>query len=70
MGNGGTNTGSIMKMNSEKNENSDCIDLHINIPCELANRVRGYAKKNGTCVENVLIEALDAFIRSGKNLEP
>jgi len=55
-----------MSNTPEKNENSDCIDLHISIPCELADRVRGFAEKNGTSVTNVLIEALDAFIRSRK----
>lgn len=53
-----------MSTNSEKNDSNDCIDLHISIPCELAKRVHGYAEKNDTIVANVLIEALDAFIRS------
>jgi len=51
---------------TEKNEKKECVDLHISVPCELANRVRGYAEKNDTSVANVLIEALDAFIRSRK----
>lgn len=51
-------------------ETNDCIDLNISIPCELADRVRGYAEKNETSVANVLIEALDAFIRSRKTPEP
>jgi hypothetical protein len=59
-----------MPTNSEKTEHNDCIDLHISIPCELGNRVRGYAEKHGTSVTNVLIEALDAFIRSSKAPEP
>lgn len=59
-----------MQTNSENTENSDCVDLHISIPCRLADRVRGYAKKNETSVANVLIEALDAFIRSQKTTLP
>ena len=59
-----------MPTESEKTENNDCIDLHVSIPCELADRVRGYAEKNDTSVSNVLIEALDAFIRSRKTNEP
>ncbi len=55
-----------MSTATEKNEKKDCIDLHISIPCELASRVRGYAEKNDTSVANILIEALDAFIRSRK----
>jgi hypothetical protein len=59
-----------MLKGSEKNENNDCIEFHISIPNELGNRVRGYAEKHGTTVTNVLIEALDAFIRSSKIPEP
>jgi hypothetical protein len=55
-----------MTKDTEKNKNNDCIDFHISIPCELGDRVRGYAEKHGTSVTNVLIEALDAFIRSSK----
>jgi hypothetical protein len=32
--------------------------------------VRGYAEKNGISVANILIEALDAFIRDRKTSEP
>jgi hypothetical protein len=59
-----------MTTDSEKNEHNDCIDFHISIPCELGNRVRGYAERHGTSVTNVLIEALDAFIRNSKAPEP
>ena len=52
---------------SEKTETKDCIDLHITLPCELADRVRGYAEKNDSSLANVLIEALDAFLRNRKN---
>lgn len=51
----------------EKTEDKDCIDLHITLPCELADRVRGYADKNDSSLTNVLIEALDAFLRNRKS---
>ena len=51
---------------SKKNETNDCIDLQITLPCELADRVRAYAEKNDSSLTNVLIEALDAFLRNRK----
>lgn len=41
----------------------ECEDLHVNLPCHLADRVRIYATENGTTVTNVVIEALDTFLR-------
>ena len=55
-----------MTDNPAKKDNKECIDLNITLPCELADRVRGYADKNDTSLANVLIEALDAFLRSRK----
>ena len=45
------------------NDKPECEDLHISIPCELANRIRGYSEKNDVNLTNVIIEALDAFLR-------
>jgi len=46
--------------------NPECEDLHISIPCELANRIRGYSERNDVSLANVIIEALDAFLRNQK----
>ena len=42
-------------------------ELSIKIPCRLAQRVETYARENGTDIENVLIEALDVFLREPNN---
>ena len=42
--------------------------LTIEIPCRLAQRAEAYAKENGTDIENVVIEALDKFLRERKEL--
>jgi len=41
-------------------------ELSLNIPCRLAERVEAYANETGTGIENVVIEALDMFLR-GRN---
>jgi hypothetical protein len=41
----------------------ECEDLRINLPCDLAARVKMYATENDTTVTNVVIEALDTFLR-------
>ena len=41
----------------------ECEDLHVNLPCDLAARVKIYATENDTSVTNVVIEALDTFLR-------
>jgi hypothetical protein len=41
----------------------ECEDLRITLPCGLADRVKTYATENGTTVTNVVIEALDTFLR-------
>jgi hypothetical protein len=41
--------------------------LTLEIPCRLAERVETYAKKTEASLENVVIEALDVFLRGQKN---
>lgn len=41
-------------------------DLHVLLPLKLAARVRLYALENETTITNVVIEALDAFLRRKK----
>lgn len=55
-----------MTNNSDKSVNNQCENFHFDIPCELAERVRDYAEKNDIPITNVLIEALDSFLRSQK----
>ena len=55
-----------------KNVISDqCADstqeLSLKIPCRLAERVDAYAKEIGSGIENVVIEALDVFLRDAAN---
>ena len=49
----------------------ECADptqeLTIQIPCRLAERINAYASKNDSTITNVLIEALDIFLREQKN---
>jgi len=56
-------------MNRE-NYRNQCEDLtkslNIQIPCRLAERIEAYASKNGTAITNVVIEALDIFLRQQK----
>ena len=49
--------------NSMENE---CEDLIVTVPCELADRVRKYAEETDTGLNAIMIEALDAFLRSSK----
>jgi len=42
-------------------------EMSIKIPPRLARRVEAYAQDNGTDAENVVIEALDIFLRNPKN---
>ena len=54
-------------MTEEQFEDS-CADLTqeftLNIPCVLAARAETYARDNDTTITNVVIEALDLFLRS------
>ena len=43
-------------------------ELSLKIPCRLAERVDAYAKEKGTDIENVVIEALDAFLRMPESM--
>ncbi|MGD2270794.1 MAG: hypothetical protein PVI06_10390 [Desulfobacterales bacterium] len=45
-----------------------CEDLIVSLPCNLADRVKLYAAENYTTVTNVVIEALDAFLREQRML--
>ena len=51
--------------------NDQCADstqeLSLKIPCRLAERVDAYAKEIGSGIENVVIEALDVFLRDAAN---
>jgi hypothetical protein len=42
-------------------------ELSIKIPCRLAARVDAYARDNGSDIQNVVIEALDLFLREPKD---
>jgi hypothetical protein len=44
-------------------------ELSIKIPCRLAERVDAYARQAGTDISNIVIEALDVFLR-GRNNRP
>ena len=54
-----------------KSYEEQCADLSstlsIEIPCVLADRVTTYAKEHETTISNVLIEALDIFLRTREN---
>jgi hypothetical protein len=55
-----------MNSNASSENKMVCEDLNLQIPCELVYRVRQYAAANKTCLTNVVIEALDAFLRVNK----
>ena len=44
-------------------------ELSIQIPCRLAERVDAYASRSGSTITNVVIEALDIFLRETKYRE-
>lgn len=52
-------------MMNESIEN-ECEDLTVNIPCELAERVRKYGEKTATNINTIMIVALDEFLRNAK----
>lgn len=41
-------------------------ELTIKIPCRLAERIEAHASANDTAITNVVIEALDVFLRGKK----
>ena len=55
------------KYMEDQNFKDQCADLmqelNIRIPCRLAERIEAYASENSTTLTNVVIEALDAFLR-------
>ncbi len=46
---------------------NECVDpaknFTVELPCRMVERIERYAKENDTSVGNVLIEALDVFLR-------
>lgn len=47
---------------------NECLDpekqsITIELPCEMATRVQKLAEENNTTLSNILIEALDTFMR-------
>lgn len=53
-----------MAEDTNKNECADPTqNFTVELPCRMVERIERYAKKNGTSVGNVLIEALDSFLR-------
>ncbi len=54
-----------MKRDDLLNECSDPKEsITIDLPCEMATRVQKLADDNNTSLSNILIEALDAFLRN------
>jgi hypothetical protein len=49
-----------------KNQGMDLIahPLIIELPCQIFERVKRYAKKNGLDVDMVMLEAIDGFLSS------
>ena len=69
---GADNIAPLIKETSMPSSTLDqCADptkeLSLNIPCRLAERVEAYSKETGTDIENVVIEALDMFLRERKS---
>jgi hypothetical protein len=59
----GDNTGDTMPRNKLTVEETSCEELHITVPCELAKRIRHYTSESGSDLTQVVIEALDTFLR-------
>lgn len=55
------------KSNPSEDNKMACEDLNLQIPCELVSRVRQYAQAHKIDLTNVVIEALDAFLRGNKD---
>ncbi|MDJ0784852.1 MAG: hypothetical protein QNJ22_23000 [Desulfosarcinaceae bacterium] len=60
---GSDTTGDNMPANQPSNQEISCEELHISIPCELAKRIRHYTSESGSDLAQVIIEALDTFLR-------
>ncbi len=53
-----------MKKTSDRDRCSDPTqELRVEIPCRLADRIEAYAKQTGTHISQVMIEAIDEFLR-------
>ena len=53
-----------MTENFKANECADpSQDFTVELPCRMVERIERYAKENNTSVGNVMIEALDVFLR-------
>lgn len=50
----------------DESKENECEDLIVNIPCELADRIRKYGEDTATELNAIMIEALDAFLRGSK----
>jgi hypothetical protein len=62
-------SGGDCEMSSDdfKNQCADPTEeLTLKIPCRLAERIEAYASANKTTITNVVIEALDVFLREKK----
>jgi hypothetical protein len=44
----------------------DIQQITMHLPCRLTERAEKYANENGNTVTGIVIEALDAFLRSQK----
>jgi hypothetical protein len=54
-----------MNKTSDRERCSDPTqELRIEIPCRLAERVEAYARQTGTHMSQVMIEAIDEFLRA------
>ncbi len=58
---------------SDQSIHENCKDptqeLTVEIPCRLAERIEAYASQTGTSMAQVMIEALDGFLREKVRLE-
>jgi hypothetical protein len=49
---------------------NECADptqnFTVELPCRMVERIERYARENETSVDSVLIEAVDAFLRTRK----
>jgi hypothetical protein len=56
---------------AKQNLKDQCTDLtkdfNLQIPCRLAERIEAYATANNATIANVVIEALDTFLREQQN---
>ena len=53
----------MLKSEVAKKSSFPTQEINITIPPTLAKRAETYAMENGTTITNVVIEALDAFLR-------